>query len=276
MRVVTSYRSWYPLHAQFIDTNPPIVTDARFRRALLHATDRQSMADTFIGPKTAVAHSYVGPDTPGYEVIEPSIIKYAYDPRRAMQMIEGLGYTRGTDGFFLDSANQRLQVEVRTTIRVELQPKIVAAVVDDWRQAGVDAQQMNVPPQQMTDREVMSLFPAFLMPGGTNGLSPEEMMRFHSSSTPLLENGLRVTGNQSRHRSPELDSYIEQYVTTIPLTERLQALARFAHYQSDILPSMGLFYQVESTVIANRIQGVTTMGRHASQAWNVEQWELTR
>jgi peptide/nickel transport system substrate-binding protein len=276
MRVVTSYRSWYPLHAQFIDTNPPIVTDARFRRALLHATDRQSMADTFIGPKTAVAHSYVGPDTPGYELIEPSIIKYAYDPRRAMQMIEGLGYTRATDGFFVDGANQRLQVEVRTTIRAELQPKIVAAVVDDWRQAGVDAQQMNVPPQQMTDREVMSLFPAFLMPGGTNGLSPEEMMRFHSSSTPLLENGLRVTGNQSRHRSPELDSYIEQYVTTIPLTERLQALARFAHYQSDILPSMGLFYQVESTVIANRIQGVTTMGRHTSQAWNVEQWELTR
>jgi hypothetical protein len=121
----------------------------------------------------------------------------------------------------------------------------------------------------------MSLFPAFLMPGGTNGLSPEEMMRFHSSSTPTLENRL-VGQNQSRHRSAELDSYIEQYITTIPRTERLQALARFAYYQSDILPSLGLFYQVDATVIADRIQGVTTIGRGASQAWNVEQWDLTR
>ena len=51
----------------------------------------------------------------------------------------------------------------------------------------------------------MILFPAFLMPGGTNGVSPEEIMRFHSSSTPLAENRYQITGNQSRHRSAELD-----------------------------------------------------------------------
>ncbi len=276
MRVATAYRSWYPIHAQFIDTNPPIVTDARFRRALLHATDRQSMADIFIGPKTTVAHSYVGPDTPGYEAIEPSIIKYAYDPRRAVQMIEGLGYTRGSDGFFADSANQRLRVEIRTTIRAELQPKIVAAVVDYWRQNGVDTEQVNIPPQRMSDREYRATFPAFEMPGGNNDLTPEEIMRHHSSATPLPENRFTVMGNFSRHRSAELDSYLEQFITTIPRTERLQALARIAHYESDILPSMGLFYQVDSALIGDRIQGVTSNGRRATQAWNVEHWDLIR
>src|SRR5439155_7224580 len=207
MRVATSLRSWYPLHAQFIDTNPPIVADVRFRRALLYAIDRQNMADIFIGPRTTVAHSYVGPDTPGYEAIEPSIIKYPYDPRLATQVIEGLGYHRGPDGFFLDSANQRLPVEVRVTIRAELQPKIVAAVVDYWRQAGVDAQQVNIPVQQMNDREYRATFPAFEIPGGTNDGTPEEIMRLHSSATPLPENRFTVMGNYFRPRSPEPDSH---------------------------------------------------------------------
>jgi ABC-type transport system substrate-binding protein len=273
-RVATSYRSWYPLHAQHIDASPLIVTDPRFRRALTHALDRQQLGDTFIGPKTAVAHSYVGPDTPGYELIEPSIIKYDYAPRQAAEMIEALGYTRGADGFFVDSAGARLTIEARTTIRAELQPKIVAAVVDYWRQIGVDAEQMNIPPQRMTEPAAMILFPGFLMPGGTNGVSPEEIMRYHSSSTPLAENSYRVAGNQSRYRSPELDSYIEQYITTIPRTERLQALARFARHQSDILPSIGLFYQVDTTISADRIQGITKMGRQGTQAWNVETWDV--
>jgi peptide/nickel transport system substrate-binding protein len=276
MRVATASRSWYPLHAQFVDTSPLIVLDARFRRALLHAIDRQSMADTFIGPKTTVAHSYVGPDTPGYEAIEPAIVKYAYDPRRAVQMIEALGYSRGADGSFVDSAGQRLQVEIRTTIRAELQPKIVSAVVAYWKESGVDADQVNIPPQRMNDREFRATFPAFEMPGGNNDLTPEEIMRHHSSATPLPENRFMVTGNYSRHRSAELDSYIEKFITTIPRTERLQALARIAHYESDILPSMGLFYQVDTALIADRIQEVTANGRRATQAWNVEQWDLTR
>jgi hypothetical protein len=114
------------------------------------------------------------------------------------------------------------------------------------------------------------------MPGGNNDLSPEEIMRHHSSATPLPENRFAVTGNYARHRSAELDSYIEQYVTTIPQMERLQALARIARYESDILPMMGLFYQVDTALIANRIQNVTANGRRATQAWNVEQWDVTR
>jgi len=148
--------------------------------------------------------------------------------------------------------------------------------VDYWRQNGVDTEQVNIPPQRMSDREYRATFPAFEMPGGNNDLTPEEIMRHHSSATPLPENRFTVMGNFSRHRSAELDSYLEQFITTIPRTERLQALARIAHYESDILPSMGLFYQVDSALIGDRIQGVTSNGRRATQAWNVEHWDLIR
>jgi len=201
-------------------------------------------------------------------------VKYAYDTPRAVQTIESLGYSRGADGVFVDGANQRLRVEIRTTIRAELQPRIVAAVVGFWRESGVEAEQVNIPPQRQNDREYRATFPAFEMPGGNNDLSPEEIMRHHSSATPLPDNRYTVMGNFSRHRSAELDSYLEQYIGTIPRAERLQALARVAHYESDVLPSMGLFYQVDSSLIANTLQGVTGNGRRATQAWNVEAWTV--
>jgi peptide/nickel transport system substrate-binding protein len=251
-----------------------IITNLELRRALVHAIDRQNMADLFIGPKTAVAHSYVGPDTPGYDVVEPSIVKYDYDPRRAAQMIEGLGYTRRADGFLVDGSGSRLQVEVRTTIRAELQPKIVAAVVDYWRASGVDAEQLNIPPQRMTDREFRATFPGFEMPGGTNDVTPEGIMRHHSSATPLPENRFTAMGNNSRYRNSELDALLERYIVTIPIAERLQVLARIAHHESEVLPMMGLFYQVDTSLSSNRIRGITPNGRQATQAWNVEEWQL--
>lgn len=41
-----------------------------------------------------------------------SFVRYEYDPRKAIQLLEGLGRARGSDGFFLDTTVQRLSVEV--------------------------------------------------------------------------------------------------------------------------------------------------------------------
>ena len=110
-----------------------------------------------LGP---IAHIWLQPDRPEYKAVESRIVRYDYDVRRATQTIESLGYSRGADGVFVDGANQRLRVEIRTTIRAELQPKIVAAVVGFWRESGIEAEQVNIPPQRQNDREYRATFPA--------------------------------------------------------------------------------------------------------------------
>ena len=40
-------------------------------------------------------------------LIESAIVKYDYDPRKAMQLLAGLGYTKGSDGFLADGSGQR-------------------------------------------------------------------------------------------------------------------------------------------------------------------------
>ena len=59
----------------------------RFRRALMHAMDRQEMVDTIQAGLAEVAHTYLGPDQREYGEVEGSIVRYDYDPRRAAQII---------------------------------------------------------------------------------------------------------------------------------------------------------------------------------------------
>jgi peptide/nickel transport system substrate-binding protein len=275
-KTVTSFRSWYRLAPQFLNTDPPVVADARFRRALMHAVDRDALNDSFTGGQSAIAHTWVAPDTREYREIDASIVKYPYDPRRATQMVEALGYTRAADGLLVDGAGQRIRPTVWTTTRAELQPKIVLAIVDGWKQAGIDAEPNFIPPQQIGDREMRAQFPAFEMILGPNGLRAEDVMRYHGSNTPLPENGFRVTGNNARYRNPEFDALLERYITTIPRAERIQTLGQIVRHQTEELTWMGLIYDVDVTLFSGRIANVRARGDRATQAWNAHEWELRR
>lgn len=101
-------------------------------------------------------------------------------------------------------------------------------------------------------------------------------MRYHSSNTPLPENGFRVTGNNARYRSAELDALLERYITTIPRAERVQTLGQIVRHQTDLLTVMGLVYDVDITLYHGRIANVRSRGDRATQAWNAHEWELRR
>src|SRR5437870_3438191 len=55
---------------QFRDVRPAVIADVRFRKALLHAMDRQEMVDTIQGGQAAVAESHLGPDNMEWQYVE--------------------------------------------------------------------------------------------------------------------------------------------------------------------------------------------------------------
>src|SRR5205085_12153330 len=99
-----------------------------------------------------VAHVFVGLDDPDYPFIVDSVVKYDYDPRRSAQLIESLGYTRGPDGIYRDSAGQRLSVEIRAT-GTDVNTKSMFSIADYWQRVGVGAEQVQIPPQRASDLE---------------------------------------------------------------------------------------------------------------------------
>jgi peptide/nickel transport system substrate-binding protein len=183
-RVEVGNRGWSMLFPQFLNPDPPIVTNLQFRRALVHAIDRQQLVDTLMGGLVPVADSFINPNTAVYREIEPNIVRYPFDPTRGIRMLEDLGYSRGADGLLRESSAQALAVELRT-VSVDLHVKTTLAVADAWQRIGITVDPVVIPPARQGDLEYRAGFPAFQIFGGQTdlGLLP----RLHSSRTPLPE-----------------------------------------------------------------------------------------
>jgi peptide/nickel transport system substrate-binding protein len=242
--------------------------DVRFRRALVHALDRQEMADTLLAGLVPVAHSIVRPSDPDYAAVQASAIRYEYDPARTAQMIAELGYVKGHDGMFRDGAGQPLSVEVWATDQTTIQPKALLSVADYWRRAGIGAETTVVPNQRVADREYRNTRPAFEVLSNSNTFAG-----FHSSQVPLPQNSF-TGNNRSRYASAELDTLIDQYFKTIPRPERAQLLGQIVRHMTEHVIVVGITYSVNHGYIGKRLINVGARGEKWTESWNAHEWDV--
>jgi peptide/nickel transport system substrate-binding protein len=253
---------------QLLDPSPPILTDVRFRRALMHAIDRQQMAESLQLGLVPAAHSLLPPIAPEYNEVEPSVVRYEYDPRQAVRLIEELGYAKGSDGLYRDAANQRLSVETRVTGANPLSQKTMLTVADYWQQLGIVVDQVVIPPQRTNDREYMATFPGFYIAGQASDVTDLPSLR--SVEAPLPSTGY-VGRNFARYMNPDLDILIERLFETVPHRERMDVLGQIVNHVSDQLPLLALLYGGGAALVADRLKGVTG----GAQGWNAHEWTLT-
>jgi peptide/nickel transport system substrate-binding protein len=261
---ITALTTLFP---QFMNPTPSVITDVRFRRALTHAMDRDQLAATLqVG--APVGHSAISPADPQYRAVEHNIVAYDYDPRKAVQLFDEIGLVRGPDGLFRDSTQQRMSVKIQTTTD-DLREKLILIIGDYWQQVGVATGPVVIPRQAASDRQLRATFAAF-----DSTQSPSHPSRFHSAGVPLPENGFRGN-NRSRYSNAQLDTLIDTYFVTIPISERNDVLARMVHYVTDQLVTIGIFYLVEPIFISHRLGNVTAITGGASVvSWNAHEWEL--
>lgn len=108
------------------DLSRPPFDDVRVRRALVHATDREMLADVVLrGYESPATGGFVPPGMPGHS---PGI-GLAYDPERARQLLAQAGYPGGrgfpvmtawTSSVFAE-ATKALQAQWRESLGVEME-----------------------------------------------------------------------------------------------------------------------------------------------------------
>jgi peptide/nickel transport system substrate-binding protein len=270
-KVENTLRSWITIYPQMLTPNPAVVGDVRFRRALYQAIDRQQLVDSLQAGLVPVAHSYVPPSMAESKDLEGAVVRYDYDPARATQAIEALGYTKGSDGYFRDAAGQRLNVELRTTADNDIHRATVLPIADGWQRIGVGVEPNIIPVQRQRDREYRANSPAFEMLQQGNDFP--SLATHHSREIPLPENDF-VGRSKSRYRNAEFDALIERYFVTIPRAERTQVLGQIVHHITDQVVMMGLYYLASPTVMHNRLVNVDSGGDRATQAWNAQEWDV--
>jgi peptide/nickel transport system substrate-binding protein len=251
-----------------------VVANVQFRRAMLHAVDRQAFVDGFVSGLSSVAHTYLSPTEPDFSEITREAPRYEHDPARAGQLVESLGYAKGTDGMFREPGGQPLAVEIRTTAGDTLRERILLSVADSWQRVGVAVNPVVVPRQLATDQEYRATFPAFELSRNPNG--PRDLPSLQGKAARLPENNYRGTGgtNYSRYQNPEFDALIDRHFVTIAREERVQVLRQIVTHIADQVTALGMIYSTEQNMIAGRMINVAGRARDATETWNAHEWDV--
>ncbi|MPZ15980.1 MAG: hypothetical protein GEU73_16420 [Chloroflexi bacterium] len=270
-KMIAHIDGWTMMYPQLRSPTPSSLGDPQFRRALISTIDRQQLADTLTAGLAPIADSIIAPVQPEYRSVEPSIVRYSYDPNRAAQLLEGMGLTKGADGTYHDAANQRISVEIRTTTN-DANQKATLAVADYLQRAGIGAEPVVIPVARLQDREYRSTYPGLELVNQPHGVDGFEDL-LHSSAAPLPERNYRApksSRNRGAYMNPEYDALMERYKTTIPLQERMQVLGQLLHQQTDLQLVMGVFYTADAIMMANRLTDAPP-----ATTWNAHEWDVT-
>jgi peptide/nickel transport system substrate-binding protein len=269
-KVGTAYgTSWTALYPQFVDPSPAAIANLPFRRALMHAMNRQQLVDTLAQGKTRPVSSYIGPNSPEFPEVQASVMDYPYDQKRAVELVSGLGFSRGPNGMFLDSNGQPLTVEIRTTTGDELRTNAMLAIADMWKAIGVATETVVVPRQRADDREYRVTRPGFELVHQPNELTERALQRFETEEIPTAQNDWRGN-NRARYSSPEYDGLVDRYLVTLNARDRLEVARQLMHHFSEQLPAMGILYRVDVMLIANRLTKVSA----ETSTRNAQEWDL--
>jgi peptide/nickel transport system substrate-binding protein len=249
------------LYPQHINPNPTMLSNPRFRAALLMGIDRQALVDELQGGYGEISHQNFFPTASWqYPYIEKDIVKYPYDQRQAMAALEALGLTKGPDGFFRDASGAALtQVESRTVARQE---KTNVIIVEMWKAIGVNAQAVTIPQQLATDREYRSTFPGFQLL--QSGDSPASL---HSREVALASNNW-VGNNRGRYADPAFDALADRYYATVPIDERMRTMGQIVRMVTEQNIAMPTFLRARGYLLANRVAGASV------SLWDVEKWSI--
>ncbi len=259
--------SFMGIFSQLMTPSPAVLGEVPFREALIRAVDRREMSDTIQAGLAKVTHSIIMEDAPEFAAVDPSAVKYEFDPRRSAQLVEGYGYERGADGGYRDVTGQRLTLEMRTRGGDDLQEKTLFGASEYFQRVGIAIEPLVFAALRANDREFRSTHPGMEVvrqPSGGDALT-----RYHGQDVPTAENNYRGV-NRTRYRNPEFDALIDRYTMTIPVRERNEVLGQAINHMTRNIVVIGVYAIVDPTMISKRLTSVDL----GNPTWNAHEWNL--
>ena len=266
--------SFSPVRAEHVILTPtnPWLADLRVRRALLHAIDRQEMADTLSFGLEQVAHIPLIPKRPQFERAVAAAAKYDYSPERARQLLAEAGWTPGADGILVNSRGERFVINGQAE---RLLVRIQTAVANYWRQVGVELQAENLTSALVSERRAQGQFPSAAW--GNHGNTPELYGRFYSSATIPTAQNRWLGGNTAFWDDPVKEAVLSELETTLDRRRVDDLLVEFNRLHSEQLPELMLKYQAEVMSVRKHVVNLYPrfeLGGEYTRTWNAEQWDL--
>lgn len=213
-------------------------SDKRLRHALAFAIDRQEIIDKshrgFAAPASygllSVDHEMYNPDTPAYP----------FNPGKARELIESIGYRKGADGYY-EKSGQPLRVELLasniTVAGQSVTDRDGEVIKKQLEQVGIQAELVNLE-QATTDSRVKS-WSFDLAVSGHGGVSGDARVLNEMISSKYGSGSV----NSARYDAdPELNRLMEAQMIEMDEGRRKEIVFKIQEVYAEELPAISLYY----------------------------------
>lgn len=249
---------------------PRAILDLRVRRALVHAMDRQEIADGLLDGQGTVAHSLMSPYLQYFPEIDRAVVKYPFDLRRTEELMAEAGFSKGGDGIYTSAMEGRFAPEVRVNAagQNEAEGTVLAA---NLRRAGMDSSLFVIPQAMASDAQFRATFPT--LTGTGNILSPEPPIEsFRASQIPTPDNRWRGN-NRVGWNNPEFERLAAAYDTTLDRDENHRLVVQIMRLMTEELPDVPLYYNLAVMAHVAELHGPLVSTSTDGAVWNIHEWE---
>jgi peptide/nickel transport system substrate-binding protein len=254
-----------------MDGSNPFFTDARVRRAMTYAMNRQGVLDKILQGHGVVC---TGPFYPNGWEYNRSITAYPFDPAKASELLDEAGW-KDTDGDGVrDKNGTRLAFECLVPAQVDMFARWLEVFQQDLKRVGVDMSIRKIEWSVFLDRTGRHKFQAYLT-GWSLGDDPDPFQLLHSSQGKMLPSGMGSGQNDFSYSNPEVDRLIEAQQRTFDRTERQRDLWKIHELVAEDQPCTFLFMGSQIAAVRNRYQDVrVSRAGYGLFSWypSVTQW----
>ncbi|MFZ5815990.1 MAG: ABC transporter substrate-binding protein [Bacillota bacterium] len=222
------------------------------RQALSHGLNRQAIIQGVMDNKASLPAGFVPPI---HWIFNKDLKPYNYDPKKAEELIQKAGFTKGANGFY-QKDGKPLKVVYYATKGNPIVEGIALASQKDWQAIGIEVQ------LEMVDFNTVL---KNMREGGFNivfsgiGFSVDPYISFNAFNTKSIlkdDKGVNQGSNTSRFSNPEVDALLEKGMTTIDLNERKKIYQQAEQLIMAAAPVNPIYVNLWTDFIKKDIKGV--------------------
>lgn len=216
----------------FLRTSQEILTDAKVRRALVHATDQKDL----LRQPRLMSVPVDGPLLPEHLGYNEAITQLGFDKGQAGKLLDEAGWiVDPTDGIRV-KGEQRLEITLNTLNNAEY-ASVANRLQKQWREVGVDLLVNSLPQRDLQGVIDERLYDA-LMYGIVMGQDPDQFAYWHSTQADLLS---QRRLNFSDYKSAVVDGALDSGRTRIDPALRVAKYEPFLQAWRDDAPAIALY-----------------------------------
>lgn len=250
-----------------------LLADRRVRQALLYGIDRNAIVTKLFEGKQPVAHGYISENRPEFDAGTP---RYAYDPKKAAQLLDEAGFRTMKDGYRHNGEGKRLSLELTTTAGQRVRELVQQVLQSQWKQIGIEIRLKTEPPRVFSagtlnkrQLEAMAMYAWISSPQSV----PHSML--HSTQIPSAENGW-AGQNYPGYRNADMDRIVTALESELDAGKRKALWGEFQRLYATDLPVLPLFFRTDPFVIPKWLKGVEPTGHLYSTTLWIENWRDSR